>query len=255
MLPLERRREILNTIMVKGSVKADALAKQYDVGVPTIRRDLKYLAETTNVELMYGGAFIPEMPNQQNIEEINLIQKQASHLEEKREIATKCATLIDDGDTIALNSGSTIELILDTLDQNIHLNLITLSVSVAYRASKMPNVVVYMPGGRLRNVTGAIVGDYGMPFLSQFNIDKAFMGASAVSLSKGITHTSLEEVKSNQILADISSRLFLTCDYSKFDKISMIHMFDLNIFEGFISDDKMPDIYKEYAANNNIKVY
>lgn len=255
MLPIERRREILNTVMIQGSVKADDLAKKYGVGVPTIRRDLKYLAREHGVELMYGGAFIREKQITKNVEEINLIQKRTSHIEEKRMIAQKAASLIENDETIILNSGSTVEMILDYLDQDITLNLLTLSINVAYRASIMPNVTVYMPGGKLRNITGAIVGDYGMAFLRQFNVDKAFIGVSAVAINKGVTHTSLEEVKSNQILTEIASRLFLVTDSSKFDKVSMIHMLDLNIFEGFITDNNLPNIYKEYASNNNIKIY
>ncbi len=254
MLPIERRKEILDLLIANGSVKADELARHYDVGVPTIRRDLKYLSAEHGVELMYGGAYLERDVPYQIAEEASITQKRQANLEEKRIIAQKAATLLNDGDNIALNSGSTVELILDYVEQTKRLNIITLSINVAARARTLPNVTVYMPGGRLRSLSGAFIGSYAIDFLKQFNIDKAFMGVLAVSKSKGVTHSSLDEVKVNQTLAEVSNRCYLVADYSKFDKISMVNMFDLSMFEAFITDDKIPESYLEYARSNDITI-
>lgn len=254
MLPIERRKEILNMIIEQGSVKADTLARHYNVGIPTIRRDLKYLSQEHGVSLMYGGAYIEQSSPYQIAEEFNITQKRKDNLPEKQIIAQKAAKLICHGDTIALNSGSTVELILDYIDESLKINIVTLSINVASRARTLPNATVYMPGGRMRSISGAFIGAYANEFLKQFNIDKAFMGVLAVSLKKGVTHSSLDEITTNKILADISDKCFLVADYSKFDKVSMANMFDLDIFEAFITDGRMPEIYKEYARNNDIKV-
>lgn len=154
MLHVERRKEILNKILKEGSVKADALAKKYEVGVPTIRRDLKYLAEEYGIELTYGGAYAKESLASQTTVEMNIAQKKLQNLDEKRIIAQKAAKLIKDGDTIALNSGSTVELVLDYLEDMKSLNVITLSLNVALKASTVKGVNVFMPGGRLRSISG-----------------------------------------------------------------------------------------------------
>ena len=176
MLHVERRKEILNKILKEGSVKADALAKKYEVGVPTIRRDLKYLAEEYGIELTYGGAYAKESLASQTTVEMNIAQKKLQNLDEKRIIAQKAARLIKDGDTIALNSGSTVELVLDYLEDMKSLNVITLSLNVALKASTVKGVNVFMPGGRLRSISGAFYGKDADDFLRKFNIDKAFMG-------------------------------------------------------------------------------
>ena len=89
MLPIERRKEILAMIRNEGSVKAETLANKYKVGVPTIRRDLKYLVENYGISLMYGGAYIEDVGQQETIKELNLLNKQKEHVEEKRIIAKK----------------------------------------------------------------------------------------------------------------------------------------------------------------------
>lgn len=254
MLHVERRKEILNKILKEGSVKADALAKKYEVGVPTIRRDLKYLAEEYGIELTYGGAYAKESLASQTTVEMNIAQKKLQNLDEKRIIAQKAARLIKDGDTIALNSGSTVEPVLDYLEDMKSLNVITLSLNVALKASTVKGVNVFMPGGRLRSISGAFYGKDADDFLRKFNIDKAFMGVLAVSIPKGVTHSSLEEIEVNQTLAEISQKCYLMADYTKFDKISLAKMFDLNICEAFVVDGKEPEIYREYARNNGIDI-
>ncbi len=254
MLPIERRKDILNLIMKDGSVKADELAEKYSVGVPTIRRDLKYLAGEYGVELMYGGAYIGESGMGQNIQEISILQKKRANMDEKRVIAQKAAQLIQEGDTVALNAGSTVELILDYINPSMHINIITLTIHVAFRASSMPNVTIYMPGGRLRNMSGALVGGEGSEYLKKFHVDKAFMGALAVSIDKGVTHTSIDEIRTNQILMDISSKCYLAADSSKFDKVSFVHLFELSCFEGFITDGSLPQVYRDYARAHGIEI-
>ncbi|MQM72241.1 MAG: DeoR/GlpR transcriptional regulator [Eubacteriaceae bacterium] len=254
MLPVERRKEILNTLLEEGTVKVSQLAEKYGVGVPTIRRDLKALEGQCGVQLMYGGAYIDGSIANENAIELQLAQKQVEHIEEKRIIAEKAAELVHDGDTIALNSGSTVEFMLDFLQDKKNITILTLSVNVAVRATTMPEITVYMPGGKLRNISGAFVGTYTNDFIKLFNIDKAFLGVMAVSLKKGVTHSSLEEIETNKTLASVSEHCYLVADYSKFDKIAMSKMFDLSLFDAFIIDDKIPQKYIDYAQNNHIKI-
>lgn len=254
MLHVDRKKEILNLIMSKGSVRVADLVIKYSVGEATIRRDLKYLAQEYGIELTYGGAFIKEIIPYQTTSEMDIFKKRTQNLNEKRMIAEKAAKLIINGETIALNAGSTVELILDYLEDIKDLNLITLSLNTALRASSIPGITVYMPGGKLRSFSGAFYGKEANEFLKSFNIDKAFMGVMAVSISKGITHGAFEEVEINQTIYENSRKCFLVADYTKFDKVSLTKMTDLTVFDGFILDDKTPEIYREYCKNNDIQI-
>ncbi|KNZ40428.1 DeoR/GlpR family DNA-binding transcription regulator [Acetobacterium bakii] len=254
MQHVERRKEILKLILDNRSVKVGTLSEKYKVGEATIRRDLKYLAKEYGITLSYGGAFTKEKITYQTTPEMDIFKKRTHNIEEKRMIAEKAANLIEDGDTIALNAGSTVELMLDYLENIKNVNLITLSLNTALRASLIQGITVYMPGGRLRSFSGAFYGKEATEFLRTFNIDKAFMGAMAVSMSKGITHGAFEEVEINQTIYEISRKCYLLADYSKFDKISLTKMVDLSIFNGFILDDKTPETYREYCKSNGIEI-
>jgi DeoR/GlpR family transcriptional regulator of sugar metabolism len=254
MSHIERRKEILNTIMSNGSVKVAELSGKFRVGEATIRRDLKYLAKEYGITLSYGGAFTKERINYQTIGEMDIYKKRTQNIEEKRILAEKAAQLINDGDTIALNAGSTVELVLDYLENIKDVNLITLSLSTALRASSIPGITVYLPGGKLRSFSGAFYGKEAISFLKSFNINKAFMGAMAVSIDKGITHGAFEEVEINQAILEISQKRYLMADYSKFNKVSLTKLSELTIFDGFIFDDKTPESYWEFCRNHGIEM-
>lgn len=119
---------------------------------------MKYLAENHQIHVVYGGAFIDEDKAPYSIAEIHLANKRMRNYEEKQVIARKAVNLIHDGETIALNAGSTAEYILDYLENTTHLNVITLSAHVALKATNLPFVSVYMPGGKMRSPSGVLYG-------------------------------------------------------------------------------------------------
>lgn len=253
MLNVERRKIIRDMIIRQGTVKVAELAVQFDVGEATIRRDLKALAEEYGIQLTYGGAFLPENRDEYLRNELSLSNKQTSHLKEKMIVAKKAAALIQDGDTIALNAGSTVELILDYIQGIQDLKVVTLGLNIAAKAATIPGVDVYMPGGKLRKTTGAFFGMDTEAFLSQFNVDKCFFGALAVSESRGVTHPAIEEIETNQIIMGVSRHVYLVVDSSKFDKVSLMHMADLNQFDGIVVDE-IPKKYRKIMEKNKVRI-
>ena len=254
MLYVERRKIIRDIITQNGAVKVADLVKQFSVGDATIRRNLKYLAETYGIQLTYGGAFLPEDRDEYLRSELTLGNKRMTHSDEKRLVAKKAAALIENGDTVALNAGSTVELILDYIQGIQDLKVVTLGLNIAVKASMIPGVEVYMPGGKLRQTTGAFYGMDTEAFLSQFNIDKCFFGALAVSETRGVTHPSIEEIESNQIILGVSQHAYLVVDSSKFGKVSLMHMADLNQFDGIVCDEEMPKSYRKVMEKNGVQI-
>ena len=251
---ITRRKEILNLIYKQGSVKVTALAQQYDVNEATIRRDLKNLSEQHNVKLTYGGAFVDEEKAFYSIAEVNLANKRQQQYDEKQIIAKKAAAQIKNGETIALNAGSTVEYVLDYLENITQLNIVTLCIHVAVKAAANPCISVYMPGGKVRNSSGVFCGAETEDFLRKFSVDRCFLGVAAVNLKKGVTHPVLEEIANNRILLDIAEKKYLVADYSKFDCMSLASMADLDEFDAFITDGRLPEVYREFAKLNNIEI-
>lgn len=252
---INRRKEILNLLLQHGSVKVSVLAERFAVNDVTIRRDLKYLAEKHGVTLTYGGAFIDTPSSTYPIAELTLAAKRRQQYEEKQIIARKAAALIENGDTIALNAGSTVEYVLDYLPSAVQrLNVLTLSLGVAVKASSLPQATLFLPGGKVRPESTEMCGSETERFLRQFNVDKVFFGAAAVHLKRGVTHPVPEEVTTNRLILDIAAKRYLVCDSSKFDGVSLQHIADLSFFDAIIADDKLPESYRTYCQLNGITI-
>jgi len=254
MLTIERRKSILDKLYREGSVKVNELAALYGVGGETIRRDLKALAADWDISVVYGGAYLKNRGNVGSVQEENIIHKRKENYEAKQIIAKKAADLVVPGDIIAINSGSTVEYILDYLGGKTPLSILTLNVNQAAKAAMLPGMEVYLPGGKVRSSSGMTIGPDAGDFIRNLTINKCFFGISAVSLSRGITHPVMEEVPNNRALLSVSEKVYVVADSSKCDKLSLYSMAKLDEVDAFIVDDQFPESYRKYMALNGIEV-
>jgi DeoR/GlpR family transcriptional regulator of sugar metabolism len=253
LLNVERRKEILNTLFGKGSVTVGELSRKYGVGDETIRRDLKELARNWDIEIVYGGAHIKDSNGTQGVKELALLAKRSENYEAKQLIAKKAAVLIEDGEMIGLNSGSTVEYIIDYISDK-SVGIITLNVNVAAKALLLPKATVYIPGGRVRNSSGMVIGPGSLDFIKSFMIDKCFFGISALCKKRGIMHPVLEEVELNAAMLSVSSKNYVVTDSSKINKTAFFSMTPLDAIDYFIVDDDFPQDYREYVSLRGIEI-
>lgn len=254
MLHEERIKEISNMLLQEGSVMVIDLADKYNVSPSTIRRDLKIVSEKHDIKLVYGGAYYKKKNDTESVIELNLVTKQTINLEDKIVIAKKAAALIKDGDTIILSSGSTAELILDYIGNFNSINLITESLSIALKAANIPFINLYLPGGRYRNFSGMFYGDLPLKSIDDLSANKIFLGSMGVCINHGLTHPVPEEISVLKALMKISQEKYLIADSSKFGRVSLAKITDLTAFNGIITDNKLPEMYKEFAELNEIEI-
>lgn len=254
MLSADRQRIILDQLYEKGSVKVSELSQELGVHEETIRRDLKALAQKWDIDIVYGGAVLETQITTPPVPEINMQLKRNKNYEEKQIVAQKAAALIEPGETIGLNSGSTVEYILDYIGDKKPLNIITLNVHIASKALLLDGVDVYIPGGKLRSKSGSVIGTEAADFIRSFTIDKCFCGVSAVNLSKGICHPNFEEIAGNKAMVAASRQRYIVSDSSKMNQSAPFKMIDLSNVGGFIVDTHFPDEYREYMELHGIAV-
>lgn len=255
MLPITRRQKILELLQTEGVVNGAALAERFGVNVATVRRDLKYLAEHHGVRVTYGGASLVSDNAQPVQGEQNLKEKEVTDLEAKRIIAQKAAALIRDGESVALNAGSTARLILDYLPANLSsLTVVTLGLNIATAAAALSYVNLFMPGGYYRPASQALVGPTAERALGEIHVDRAFLGASAVDMNAGWTHPAYSEAATNQLLMKIARKRYLVCDSSKFDRVAFARVCGLAEFDAFIVDQNFPPHYTEWARSNDVEI-
>ncbi|MCI8327051.1 MAG: DeoR/GlpR transcriptional regulator [Lachnospiraceae bacterium] len=256
MLAVERRQEILELLHKKGSVRVNDLAEYYNVGKETIRRDLKALSEEWGISVVYGGAQLQNSSHAfgTQIQENTMIQKRTLNYDLKNQIGKRAAELIEPGDIIALNSGSTVECVLNHIADKVPLSILTVNVNIAAKAAAIPNVEVYIPGGKIRTKSGMIIGYDAENYIHQFTVKKCFFGVSAISLGRQITHPSVEEVPNNRALLAISEQTYLLADHTKFNKQSLYKLARLDEMNTVITDQGLEDPYCTYFLRNGIDV-
>lgn len=254
MLNVERQKIILDILYQKGSVKVSELSEEFEVHEETIRRDLKTLASNWDIETIYGGAVLKNKINTPSVQEVKMQMKRNRNYEEKQMIAKKAASLIQPGETIGLNSGTTVEYILDYLEDKKPLNIVTLNVHIASKAVLMDGVDVYIPGGKIWGNSGSVIGYEAVEFIQSFTIDKCFCGMSAMSLGKGICHPNMEEVEVNKAMVQASRESYIVSDSTKMNQTALFKMLDIEAMNGFVVDQNFPEEYREYMELHGIEV-
>jgi DeoR/GlpR family transcriptional regulator of sugar metabolism len=254
MLNIERRDFILEKLVSEGSVRVSELAEACGVDSSTVRRDLKSIAEQNDIYLAYGGAFYKKKIKNEGVIEADSQSNRIKNLDKKRIIAQKAARIVKNGDTIILNNGSTVELMLDYLGGLSSINVITLSLNIANRVAAMPSASLYLPGGKYRGFSGMFYGDVSAEAIHSLSANKIFMGAMCVCLDHGVTHPMIEERSVLRALIDISQEKYLLADSSKYGKVAVSKLADMDVFDAIVSDGGLPEIYREYCEMKGIAI-
>ncbi|WP_434362306.1 DeoR/GlpR family DNA-binding transcription regulator [Parasalinivibrio latis] len=253
LLPEQRQTKILQILRKQGVAKNAQLARQFGVNIATIRRDISAFEKQGLVTVVYGGAKLKGEIAEDN--EVALAEKQTIHLTAKQTIARKAASLINANDSIGLNAGSTVPMILDYLSDDVnHLSVTTLALNIAEKAVRLPIVDLFVPGGHYRNTSHALSGTATEQALASINLDKGFFGASAIDLQAGWTHPAHAEVPSNQVMLQQARKKYLVCDSTKIGHVNFSKVSDLTIFDAFIVDDDFPEEYRLWAEEHGIEI-
>ncbi|MFV0452096.1 MAG: DeoR/GlpR family DNA-binding transcription regulator [Propioniciclava sp.] len=254
VFPEDRQQVILTKVQERGSVASSDLAEELAVNQATIRRDLKRLADEGLVDLVHGGAR-RRRGTGPLVHEIDLQTKKVTNLQAKEIIAAKAAALVEPGSTIALNSGSTVEMLARRIPADIEgCTFVTLSLNVAATLTSLTRSTLMLAGGVYRARSESFVGDAAATMLEGLRADLVFLGASAVDLTQGWTHPALEEVRPNQMMLAMAPRRYLVCDSSKFGTTGLARIAALSEFTGIVSDDDLSPEVRDWAQHRGLEV-
>lgn len=222
MLTEERYQYILDQLTKHGLVKSQELIKEMNCSESTLRRDLDALEEKGMLVRVHGGA-----KRLYEIErEIPITEKTSKNIQEKKEIAEYASSLVQDGDTIFLDAGTTTLYMIPFLKQK-KIRIVTNAVQHAHLLADQENEVVLI-GGVLKNTTKAVIGAVGCAQLSQYNFNKAFLGINGVDLEYGFTTPDPEEAAIKQQAIKNSAKVFILTDNSKFNTVTFVKVEDID---------------------------
>lgn len=246
MLTEERYSIILEIVKQNKSVKLPELCELLGASESTVRRDLSSLDERGLIKKVHGGAISLD-DRSFNLVEQDMEEKSKIFTEEKIAIARYASSLIDDGDFVFIDAGTTTEKMIDFLpDKNVTFvtNAFVHAKKLAQRGFK-----VYIPAGEIKMTTEAIVGAECVSSLQSYNFTKSFIGANGISISGGISTPDRNEASVKSTAVQNSQTAYILADHSKFEQVSAVTFAQFNRVK--IITDKLND--KKYMTKPNIK--
>lgn len=248
MLAEARKFQIEELLRRKNAVQVSELVSLFKVSAETVRRDLTALEEAGRLQRTHGGAISPSPMIQ--TKELSL-RKEEFRLEKTR-LARLAATFVQEGETIAIDSGSTaIHFTKALIERNVHLTVITHSLDVMNYLSKAEHIQTILCGGAFLQVENAFHGQFVLETLEKLHVDKSFIFPGAISLKGGLSDNGYELHPVQRQYIKMCDRAFFLADSSKFEKNARLKLDDLRPDYTLITDASLPEeIYRLYVENN-----
>ena len=247
MLTPERHQLILQMIKEKPIVKIQELVDVTEASESTIRRDLTILEEGKFLKRVHGGA----ARLRGKLQEPSMTEKSTKFLQEKRQIAQYAAGLVEEGDSIYLDAGSTVFEMINFLSVK---DIVVVTNGLMHLSLLLEkNIETYVIGGYAKPKTNAIIGRGALASLEQYRFDKCFLGVNGIHPHSGYTTPDQEEAMIKQKAMSLSRESFVLADDSKFSEITFAKIADLH--EATIITNSIDEDHKgQYTSKTSIKV-
>lgn len=238
MLPLERQEKIIELLIERKVMKMQELTSLLSISIDTLRRDLQPLIKQGRIKKIYGGIELIES----TFTELPMGERMVSQLQEKRAIAHLCSEQIADGDCIYLDSGSTTYQIAKYIKNKKNITVITNSLPIVLELLHS-EIDVIIIGGKIRKEEHSIFShDYLFQF-HPFNIKKAFICASGITIEKGISDYNLEESITRKKIIDLANEVYVACDSSKFGIDVSMSIASLDCIDHIVTDENISKLF------------
>ncbi|MHC1772333.1 MAG: DeoR/GlpR family DNA-binding transcription regulator [Flexilinea sp.] len=228
-----RQQAILEFINNNGNAVIKDLSLLHNVSEATVRRDLDELAAGGNIDRIRGGA---TKSNSTTFERYHR-EKMKSMLDEKRRIAAFAASLVNNGDSIFLDSGTTTFFIARNLALRTDLTIITNNLDIAYSVQFNSTTSLIVTGGLRRDNYSVLIGSVAENTIKDVYVDITFMGCDAVNPVEGIFNSNFLEVGVKQLISGCGKKTILVTDHSKFRHKALARICGLDKIDMIITDN------------------
>ncbi len=226
-----RQKKILDLLQMNELLTVEELAQLLQVSGPTIRRDLMVLESDGLINRTWGGATPATSVGYGQIAN----ERSKLNIEEKRAIAATAVNMIEEGEVIALDVGTTCIELAKLLKRFRHITVFTNGLLTAQILGNS-HLTVHLIGGRLRSEEFSLVGAVARDTILRFNYDKFFMGAAGFNVENGPTDFNLDDVEVKQCFMKKSKRIITLVDHTKFGKTSLASICETEQLTNLITD-------------------
>ncbi len=248
-LPAFRHEKICRTVAEKGSAKVSELSAMFKVSDLTIRRDLDVLEKKGLVERTHGGA----ISSRRIVEETLYSQKDQEFRAQKEAIGRRAAELIEEGDTVLVNTGSTtLQVIRNITARNSR--IITNNAGVLIEARNM-GMEIFLVGGVYRSRSNSLVGGFAHLTLNTVYGSKAIIGIDGFSVKAGLTTAVYEEADINRVMIERTrGQVIAVADHRKIGAVSNFVSLPATSVDVLVTDDGFKEEYRGDIEGLGIKI-
>ena len=248
---LPRHRVILELLEAQGAVKVADLCERLGVSEMTIRRDLAELEREGVLRRTHGGAISARGRSY----EPPFLTRATSNQEQKARIGRLAASLVEEGDSVALDIGTTTLEIARALHEKRNLTVLTNSLHIANILASHPTIRLIVIGGILRPVELSMVGGLAEQSYREFFVDKLFLGVGGLSVEAGLTEYSLEDALVKRAMIKNAKERFVVADASKLNRVAFVHVAALSDVHALITDASADDAIVHRIQESGIRIW
>jgi len=234
----ERRDRLLELVRLRGFASLPDLAGELSVSESTVRRDLDHLEQGGAAKRTHGGVFYtgpsPKLPH--------FDQRQQIQWDKKKAIARRAAELVEDGDTLLLDGGSTTYELARLLVSR-PLQVVTNSMPVANLFMTSTSADLVLMGGYVHTRTGVVVGPYADQMLGSLNVRRAFLSVAGVT-DRGCFNSNLLLVETERAMMGAADEVIIVVDSTKFGHRSLAHLCSLAAVDRMVIDDGLAESWR-----------
>jgi len=250
LIPAQRHERIRDRLETYQVVSNAELCELLDVSEATIRRDLELLEKQGILERTHGGAILSQRMKQ----EPEYAARALAHPNEKRSIGAAAAALIEDGDTIFVNSGTTATQVIRNIPSGAKVTVVTNNLTAALEVREVGFELILL-GGTLYPRSNAVVGHFAAENLRRLNANKTFIGADGISLKYGYTVPSNPEADLVRLMIERThGPVIVVADHSKWGVVSNFEVAKIDEAQMLVTDAKLGKIARAELEARSVKV-
>ncbi|WP_314063907.1 DeoR/GlpR family DNA-binding transcription regulator [uncultured Vagococcus sp.] len=248
-MKVQRIHEIESYVKRHGAASLNELCEVFEVSKNTIRRDTNYLIKKGLVEKVYGGVVLKE----DNL--VSFENRQIKHQEEKRLIGKEAAKLIEEDDLIYVDSGTTTKYLMEFVPPDMSFTVVTNNLDVINSAAQLEHVQLLVVGSKYKRKTRSFIEMQNHQILPNFNINKAFMATTGLTLQNGLTNSDMLETQIKKAICEKAAHIYVMADTSKFGHSTLLTYAKLDEVDGIISGGTLGKEYLDYFHQHNIVLH
>lgn len=254
----ERKNKLISILKSNNGSSIKTLSKILDVSEMTIRRDIKELEGKNVIETFHGSVvYNPKMNNpMESIQPMEYDLHSNSWLmeTEKNKIGKKAVELIEEGDIIMIDSGTTTEKLSQNIGEDIQCTALIASSNNLIHLMYKSNIDILFSGGTMHRDTCMFESAEGLDLINSVRATKLFLSAAGVHDKLGITCANAYETETKKRFIANSLKVILLVDSSKFGVVKSAHFCDMYQVDTIITDSGISDDWKKIIEDSGIEL-